>query len=118
MKLSQGQKILIGILTLLPFLIGPYVFFQIFSFIMTAASQDNFEPEPASILSAVFSFIFPIILISIISLGLFIFYIIHAINTKTMDTTERLIWILLFIFVGIIVFPIYWFLRIWNEPKS
>jgi hypothetical protein len=119
MKLSQGQKILIAILTLLPFLFVPYVIFQIFSFVMTAISNDGMgiDPQPEIILSAIFSFIFPIVLISLLSLGLFIFYIVHVINNKNMETAERIIWVLLFIFVGFIIFPIYLFMRIWNDSK-
>jgi hypothetical protein len=120
MKLSQGQKILIGILTLLPFLFVPYLIFQIFSFVMTTISNDSMgiDPQPEVILSAIFSFIFPIILLSLLSLGLFIFYIVHTINNKNMETAERIIWILLFLFVGFIIFPIYWFIRIWNDSKG
>jgi hypothetical protein len=120
MKLSQSQKILIGILTLLPFLFVPYFIFQVFSFVMTTVSNDRvgIDLQPVAIISAILSFIFPIILLSLLSLGLFIFYIIHTVNNKNMESTERIIWILLFIFVGFIIFPIYWFMRIWNDSKS
>jgi len=120
MKLSQGQKILIGILTLLPFLFVPYIVFQIFTFVMTAIGHDGMDPQPEIIFGAIFSFIFPIILLSLLSLGLFIFYIIHAVNNKNTETAERIIWILLFIFAGFIVFPVYYFMRIWNDngPQS
>jgi hypothetical protein len=120
MKLTQGQKILIGVLTLLPFLFVPYLIFQVFSFVMTTVSNDSMgiDPQPEIILSAIFSFIFPIILLSLLSLALFIFYIIHTVNNKNMETTERIIWILLFIFVGLVVFPVYWIMRIWNDGQQ
>jgi hypothetical protein len=119
MKLSKGQKIFIAILTILPFLFVPYMIFQIFSFVMTTVHNDsmNIDPQPEVILSAVFSFIFPIIMLSLLSLGLFIFYIVHVAMNKSFDTSERIIWILLFLFVGIMVFPVYWFMRIWTESE-
>ena len=117
MKLSQGQKILVGILTLLPFLFIPYIIFQIFSFVMTAISSDSMgvDPQPEVIFAAVFSFIVPIILLALLSMGLFIFYVIHAVNNKNMETAERIIWVLFFFFVGFLVLPVYWFVRIWSE---
>jgi hypothetical protein len=119
MKLSQGQKIFIAVLTILPFLFVPVMIFQIFGFIMTTLHNEsmNIDPEPEIIFSAIFSFIFPIILLSLLSLGLFIFYTIHAVTNKGIETAERIIWILLFLFVGIMVFPVYWFMRIWNDSK-
>ena len=122
MKLSQGTKILIGILTFLPLLFIPYIVFQIFTFVMATLSNDSMgiDPQPEVILAAVFSLIFPILLLSLLSLALFIFYIVHAANNKNTETAERIIWILLFIFVGFIVFPVYFFMRIWNDssPQS
>jgi len=46
-----------------------------------------------------------------------IFYIIHAINNKAIDSNERIIWILIFIFAGMIGFPVYWFMRIWQTKE-
>ena len=119
MKLSQGTKILIGILTFLPLLFIPYIVFQIFTFVMATLSNDSMgiDPQPEVILAAVFSLIFPILLLSLLSLALFIFYIVHAANNKNTETAERIIWILLFIFVGFIVFPVYFFMRIWNDSS-
>jgi TM2 domain-containing membrane protein YozV len=60
----------------------------------------------------------PIIITGFISFGLLIFYIIHAVSNKSINTTEQLIWILVFIFVSTIGFPVYWVLRIWNEKEK
>ena len=84
-------------------------------FIMEMVAHQHQEPNPATILAGIASFLIPIIITGIISFGLLIFYIIHAINNKSINSTEQLIWILVFIFIGTIGFPIYWVLRIWNE---
>lgn len=49
------------------------------------------------------------------SFGLLIYYIIHVVNNKMIDSNERLIGILVFIFANMIGFPIYWYMRIWRK---
>ncbi len=119
MEYSRTQKIILGIFTILPFVFFPFILAQVFQFVlnMVAANQHG-EPEVSEVLLAVFSFITPIILLSLLSIGLLIFYIIHVVGNKRLETAERLVWILLFIFFGIIAFPIYWFMRIWNSLEK
>ena len=118
MNLSSTQKIIVGIFTLIPFLLLPYIIYEVFHFVInTIALSEQGDPNPADIFAGILSFIGPIILCGITTLGLLIFYMIHCLNHKTMDTTERIVWILVFIFVGIISFPVYWFMRVWNEGK-
>ena len=118
MKLSSAQKIVIGILTLLPFILLPYILYEIFSFVIeTVKASESGDPKPADILLGVLAFITPVIMLSILTLALLIFYIVHTIGNKSIDSTERIIWILIFIFFGVIAFPIYWFMRLWNEGQ-
>ena len=118
MTLTKTQKIVIGIFTLLPFVLVPYFLIQIFIFVMDMVAHEHQEPDVAVILAGVFSFLVPIIITGVISFGLLIFYIIHAVSNKTINSTEQLIWILVFIFVSTIGFPVYWVLRIWNEKET
>jgi len=118
MSLSQAQKIIIGVFTLIPFLLLPYIVYEVFHFVMdTIRLSQQGEPDPADIIAGILSFIGPVILCSLISLALLIFFIIHCVTNKVITTTERIIWVVVFIFIGSISFPIYWFLRLWNEGK-
>jgi len=120
MEFSKSQKILLGIFTFLPFVLFPFIFVEIFQFVLhVVATSAKETPEAADILAGVFSFLVPIIFLSILSLALLIFYIVHAVSNKTIEPIERLMWILLFIFFGIIAFPIYWVMRVYKtENKS
>ena len=120
MEMNRNQSIVLGIFTFLPFVFFPIIFFQVFGFVvnMVAASEHHHDPEPADILLGISSFLVPIILASLLSIALLIFYIIHAASNKKLEGIEQLLWILLFIFFGIVAFPIYWFIRIWNTSKN
>jgi len=118
MKLSQTQKIIVGVFTLLPFILFPYIIYEIIHFIFEAINMsEDGDPEPAAIFAAILSFLFPIILLSLLSFGLMIFYIIHAVSNKAIESTERVIWIIVFIFFSAIAFPVYWFVRLWNDGE-
>jgi hypothetical protein len=73
------------------------------------------DPDPREILAVVFSFVGPLILLGLSCLVLLIFYLVHAIVNKKIEPAEQLLWIILFIFFGILAFPVYWLLRIWNN---
>ncbi len=119
MEFNKTQKIVLGIFTFLPFVFFPFIFMEIFQFVINIiATTQNGEPEAADILVSIASFIVPIMLLSLLSLALLIFYIVHAISNKKLAPTEQLMWILLFIFFGIVAFPIYWLMRILNAPDK
>ncbi len=119
MNLNKVQKIILGIFTFLPFVLFPIIFWQVFHVVvdLIKASEHN-EPEASAILALVFSLVTPIMLLSFGCLALLIFYIVHAVSNKKLETAERLLWILLFIFFGIIAFPVYWLIRIMNTSTS
>jgi len=119
MEFNKTQKVILGIFTFLPFVLFPFIFLEIFHFVIEiVAASERGEPEASDVLLSVFSFIVPIIFLSLLSLALLIFYIVHVVSNKKLENTEQLVWVLLFIFFGIIAFPIYWIIRIWNTSKN
>ncbi|MFT3704119.1 MAG: hypothetical protein QM802_17260 [Agriterribacter sp.] len=118
--MSKSAKILLGILTLLPIVgMGFYIlaFFKTFAEIshQTITSDGINQTLPFDFFRQFFSVAIWAILSGLLSIGLLIYYIIHVVNNKIIDGNERLVWILVFIFAGMIGFPIYWYMRIWQE---
>jgi hypothetical protein len=118
MNLNHVQKIVLGIFTFLPFLLFPIFLWQLFHTIGSTLFLDSHEADPGEFVLPVLSFIFPIILSAIGALALTIFYIVHVVLNKNLEPSEQILWILLFIFFGILAFPAYWIIRIWNNPKN
>ena len=113
--MSRGSKLFVGILSFLPIILLLVLLFMIFSMFPTFFQWDKYEPAPQEVFS-VFAPIFMVgIAMSILSIGLLIFFIMHLVRNKTMDSTERIIWILVFLFAGIIGYPIYWYMRVWKD---
>jgi len=114
--MSKSAKIFLGILTFLPFVFFTIYLGIVFQFVREIMLYHRATPED------VFFQMWPafiyIGLLVIAKIGLLIYYIIHAVNNKRIDSTERIVWILVFIFAGMIGYPIYWYLRIWREDNG
>ena len=114
--MSRSGKLFLGALTLLPFLLFAIYIAVFITFFFEMVRHQSADPE------FFFADIFPIVvfalLMALATFGLLIYYIIHAVNNKKIDSTERLIWILVFLFAGMIGFPIYWYMRIWKDSTS
>lgn len=114
--MSRSSKLFIGILSFLPIVLLFVLLFMILRLLPTFIEwNDNYEPAPQE----VFSLFGPIFILGmgmgLLSIGLLIFFIMHLVRHKAMDSTERIIWILVFLFAGIIGYPIYWYMRVWKD---
>jgi hypothetical protein len=117
MNLNHVQKIILGLFTFLPFILIPVFFWQLFHAIgatILFGDHDNGE----QFIMPVLSFIIPIIFAAVGTLALTIFYIVHAVLNKSLEPGEQILWILLFIFIGVFAFPAYWIIRIWNKANK
>lgn len=117
--MNRTSKVLLGILSILPLVLLVAYFISFFFFFTSmiaeagqhAPGDNNF---PLHMLGN-FGMLFLIIgLMALLNLGLLVYYIIHAVNNKTIESAERIIWVLIFVFAGMIGFPIYWYMRIWK----
>jgi hypothetical protein len=118
--MSTNKKILIGILSFLPLILFIGYFVLIFGFVFTMASNPA-AAETASPETFIGSFIgiFAIMgLMILLTFGLLIYFILHIVNNSKLDDNERLVWILITVFLGFIAYPIYWYVKIWKDSPS
>ena len=115
--MSRSTKGLLGLLSFLPILLLIALFVMVFSLIPRFIEWDKFEPEPMEVFSTFGPLFIVGIIMGILSLGLLIFFIMQLLRHKSMDGVEKVVWILVFIFVGVIGYPIYWYMRIWNDER-
>ncbi|MDG1261182.1 MAG: PLDc N-terminal domain-containing protein [Flavobacteriales bacterium] len=59
-----------------------------------------------------------LLLFVLLSIGLFIFYIVDVLNNKRLDKNQRLIWIFVLITTSHLGNLIYWFFQIWREEDD
>ena len=115
MKISKLGKIILGILTIAQLFIGLFIVILVIStFIPLAVNSSNPEIEQALMLSAG-KFIILAIVLSTLSLGLLIFYIIHAGTNQHISTSMKVVWVVLLFFLGALVQVVYYFMEIVPE---
>lgn len=119
--MSKNSKIFLGVLTFMPpvlFIVYLVCFFN-FMFHMIPLNGDfQTKFNPLNFLTAFLPLLLVVLCMVLFSLGLLVYYIIHALNNKRMKSDDRILWVLLFVFVGLIAFPIYWYNQIWKESNS
>lgn len=116
MDLKRSTKILLGIGTIWPVVYIAIFFIAIFSMIALTPVPGDPAPDPIFAVGIIAFFIVHFVTI-LLSLGLTVFYIVHAVKNTRLDSNMRIIWIILFFFGGMLAEPIYWYLQIWKEPE-
>ena len=89
--------------------------FMVFSMFPTFFEWENMTRRLRKCSVPLLQSLFLVFGMGILSIGLLIFFIMHLLRHKALDSTERIIWILVFLFAGIIGYPIYWYMRVWKD---
>jgi hypothetical protein len=98
--MKRKNKRLLGLFTLLPFL----------SILAIATLAIFAGTMHLHFLEAVIAII--AVCTAFLGFGLYIYYLVHAINNKEIDSTEKIMWVILFTFSGFIGVPVYFFTRV------
>ncbi len=119
--MQRSKKIFIGILAFLPLIASAVlIVYMLINFVpdmLRMEHEYSGDVPPEAFFVHMTGFILSAVVLGLLHIGLMIYFIVHAINNKQVKTEERIIWVLLFIFVNTIAFPIYWGMRIWPEEK-
>jgi flagellar basal body-associated protein FliL len=118
--MTRNHKIIIGILTFIPFIGVIFYFIFFISMFLGFTGLMGQEEQPEFIFdyfSKYLPFLIAFGLSSLIGFGLFIFFLICAIRDVSATENDKLLWILLIIFVSYFAFPFYWYFRIWKNPE-
>jgi hypothetical protein len=118
--MSKQGKILLGILSMLPLvLLGIYtlLFMNVFATSFSQTTQK--DGPPVFVLQGWNELLVTLAIFIALTLGLLIYYINHAISNQKIDGPDRIVWVLIFLFAGIVGYPVYWYMKIWRTtpPK-
>jgi hypothetical protein len=106
MKLSRPIKLLVGAATLwLPlYMIAFFVIVFTGVFMHSAPDFDSFDV------------LFRVHMVtSLLSVALLVFYIVHIFQTKALPSDQRIMWLLVILFLGPLAMPVYFFKHVVRE---
>jgi NADH:ubiquinone oxidoreductase subunit 5 (subunit L)/multisubunit Na+/H+ antiporter MnhA subunit len=113
--MSRSSKLFVGLISFVPIILLIIFFIFFFRFFDNIFVWSGYEPEPREVFDAFRPMFMLAIIMSLISLGLLAFFIIHVIQNKKIESTEKIVWVLVFFFASIVGFPVYWYMRIWHD---
>lgn len=58
------------------------------------------------------------LLVSALGFGIVIWYLRDAMRNAALDTAGKVIWALVFLQLGMVAMPAYWFIYIWRDATS
>lgn len=118
--MSKGKKLLIGFLTIWPFIYVLLVIAGAAGFVFFVAGDpsvlDGDRPPTSFILGAGTLLIFHFLTI-LTAIGMLIFYIIHALKNTSIPQDNKVWWVVGMVFCGGIVNIVYYFMFIWKLPE-
>lgn len=122
--MTKQKKLWLGIFTFLPILcVIIYIIcfaFYMFSFVevLDAQAGDPNVADPSKFF-VFFGLMFFMIIVSIVAtIGLMIYYIVHANANPKLDSNQKLIWILVLVLAGGIGNIVYYFVEILSKEKT
>ncbi|MEN8125145.1 MAG: PLDc N-terminal domain-containing protein [Bacteroidota bacterium] len=112
--MKKSTKIWLGILTFLSVLFFVIYIVGIFTLIVSHIPEleNNNGEFPLEFFKSFIVILIFILIAIIIKFGLMIYYIIHASNNVNNDSSKKIMWILILVFVGFIGNIVYYFLEI------
>lgn len=115
--MTQTTKILLGIATILPFILFGLYFVSLFQSSIGMSGANGPDGAAVGLLSLGVTLLifFSSVLVSIV---LFVYYLVHVINNPRLDASNRLIWALVILFFQNFGFIIYWYFQIWREEDD
>ena len=119
--MSTSNKIWLGILTFLPFvlfIVYLVLFFTLFLGSIHQLEQSHHDEFPFQFISDLFIVFLPLIAAGIISLIITIYYIVHANSNVKNDTAKKIMWTIILIFVSCIGCIVYYFVEIIPSVKQ
>lgn len=118
MRLSKTAKIVIGILTILQLFAGlGFLIWMFSSFIPEAIALEGREPSPEFIFGFVGGMIFWIIILSIYSFGLLVFYLVHVGTNVQLSDGMKVLWIIILLVFSLLGEVVYYFVEVLPEQS-
>lgn len=111
--MTKSGKSVLGFFTILPMALT-FTCLLIAAFLIKNSIVNGIEASPDS-LADVFWILIIFLTVGIITFGLLVYYIIHALNNAEIDNNEKIVWIIAFLMGNILIFPVYWYMRIWKN---
>jgi glucan phosphoethanolaminetransferase (alkaline phosphatase superfamily) len=119
--MSKRKKIGLGVLAIAPLLTTVLYFVLFFGFFFSLfremSESGGQGDQGLEFAKSMFGLVVFIMLTSMLHLAALIYFIVHASRDKELSSDSRVLWIILMVLLSALVFPAYWYVRIWSREE-
>lgn len=101
--MNKALKLVLGVVTILPVV---YCIYFVYQFINFQFMYNDFDYVVTA--HVVLMFLYA---------ALEVFYIIHIVKASHLPSNQKIMWLLIVIFLTFIGMPVYWYFQIWKHEK-
>ncbi len=112
MRINLFGKIVLGFFTIAQLFIGLGFLVWLLSVLLPAIQVQDEALMREAILGSMQGIVFWVMFLSVLSLVILVFYIVHAGTHRKLSTTMKVVWIVLFLLFGSFVEVVYFFMEI------
>lgn len=116
--MTKHTKIVLGLMTFVPMvLVVLFVLSMLDGWFKPEYFADSDE-SPLIVFMPLGVSVLLFILSMVLSLGMTVYYLVHAINNPMIDGSHRLVWVLTLLLGGLFTCALYWLFQIWREDDD
>ena len=113
--MAKHAKIMLGLMTFVPMVLSVLLLLaMIDGWFIPEAIHGGDQSEILVLLPLGFSLLL-LTLTLVLGLGVTVYYLVHSINNPNIDSTQRLVWVLVILMSGLFGCALYWLFLIWRE---
>ena len=115
--MKSSTKIILGILSIIPLIGFVYFFSSFISIIFELSSEPpQFDNEgPGEIIRMFIGPYIAMFFCMLINMAMMVTFIVFAIKDRSATESDKVLWVLLIVFLSLFINPIYWLIRVWNN---
>jgi hypothetical protein len=111
--MSKTIKLLLGLVTIWPFVYLILFFITIFSLVIFSTGAETAGGPPPLI-----ALIFPLHLLTmLVIMALTVFYMVNVFRNERVVKDQKVLWAVVLFLGNVLAMPIYWYLYIWKEGQ-
>ena len=117
--MTRQNKFFWGILSFLPLVvlvIATILLISHFAPYIVAVIQGDDTVDPGELIPNIMYVWISMVLIGLLSSLIWLAFLVFSLKDKSYANDQQILWIILLLFGNVIVLPIYWYFRMWNNP--
>lgn len=114
-RMTKHAKIMLGLMTFIPMVLSVLLLLAMIDGWFMPDDLNVGEHSEIYVLLPLGLSLLLLTVTVVLGLGVTVYYLVHSINNRKIDSTQRLVWVLVILMSGLFGCALYWLFLIWRE---